>query len=117
MPLAAGRMRYRLTILRRAVVAGNPGGVARGDFEEVYGARCSLKQASATQQVAGGLAEDPIRISVRIRDCAEARAITAADRARLHRGDAARDYAIDSVQEPDAINRTIDLVLVRKAAG
>lgn len=117
MPLASGRMRYRLTLLRRAVVAGNPGGVARGEFVAVYEARCVLRQASATQQVAAGVAEDPTRLSIRIRDCAAARQITAADRARLHLGAATRDYAIDSVQMPDAINRTIDLVLVRKAAG
>ena len=115
--MRAGRMNRRVTIRRRAVVAGNPGGVPRGDFADVFSVWGEVKQAIASQQVEAGFSGDPITAIIRVYDSAQARTISANDRlaiAGMPGVGSGEDFAIDSVALPELARRTIDLRIVRK---
>jgi head-tail adaptor len=111
--MLAGRMRYSVTILRRAVVLGDPGGAPRGDFTDAFTTRASFKQASGAKAVEAGLAEDQARGLLRVYDCTQNRTINVADRIRVE----GREWAVESVSLPDRTRRFIEIVVARKIGG
>jgi hypothetical protein len=120
--MQSGRMRYSLAVFRRGVIAGNPGGVARGDYAFVFKTRASLKQTPGTKLVEGGIAEDGKRASLRIYKSAQNLTITVADRVMLNPGTSmaysgAQSWSIESVGEADVFHRFIDLVIMKKMGG
>lgn len=111
--MLAGRMRYSIAILRRAVVPGDPGGVPRGDFSDAFATRASFKQASGAKAIESGLVEDQARALLRVYDCAQNRTITVADRILLE----GSEWSIETVSRPDRIRRHIEITVVRKIGG
>jgi head-tail adaptor len=111
--MLAGRMRYAVTILRRADVPGNPGGVARGDFADAFTTRASFKQASGVKALEAGLVEDQSRGLLRVYDCAQNRTITVADRIGLE----SAEWSIETVSLPDKVRRHIEITVARKIGG
>jgi head-tail adaptor len=103
----------KLAILRRAVIPGDPGGVARGDFAPIFSTWCTWRNLSAQQIVEAGLAEDAAEVVARVNDNSRNRAISIADRAIL-RG---QQYAIVRVGLPDRAGGFIEIMLSRKTGG
>lgn len=73
-------MVYRVTVLRRSVVAGNPGGLARGSLSAAFTTRAAFKQANGFAAAQSGLVEDQARGVLRVYSHEKARSITIADR-------------------------------------
>jgi head-tail adaptor len=111
--MLAGRMRYAITIRRRAILPGDPGGVARGDFSNAFTTRASFKQENGFKAVESGFAEDQTRGVLRIYDCAQNRTITLADRIRIE----GVEWAIENVSLPDRFRRHIEITAARKIGG
>lgn len=111
--MLAGRMRYSVTILRRADIPDNPGGVARGDFSDAFATRASFKQASGAKALEAGLVEDQTRGVLRVYDCAQNRTINVADRIRLEDV----EWSIETVALPDRVRRHIEITVSRKFGG
>lgn len=103
----------KLGILRRAVLPGDPGGVARGDYAFFFSTWCSWRNISGQQLVEAGLVEDAANVVARVNDNASNRTITDADRAQL-RG---QTYAIVRVGLPDRVGGFIEMTLTRKIGG
>lgn len=78
--MIAGRMRHRVTVLRRAVVAGNPDGNARADFVTAFTTRAALMQKSGVKRLEAGLYQDQGAAVMRVYSNENTRSITIADR-------------------------------------
>jgi SPP1 family predicted phage head-tail adaptor len=111
--MLAGRMQYVVTIRRRSVVAGDPGGVPRGPFADAFTTRAWIKQENGAKAIEAGVAEDQARVLVRIYDCARNRAINAADRIKID----GQDFSIESVALRDRGRNMIEIIAVRKIGG
>lgn len=111
--MLAGRMRHKITIRRRAVLVGDPGGMARGDFADAFSTRAWLKQENGVKAFESGLAEDQARVLLRVYDCARNRSITAADRITIN----GEDWSIDTVAAPDPARKLIEIIAIRKIGG
>lgn len=105
--MRAGELDHRLTLRRRGTQVGNPGGVARGPFADLFNTRCKVRPAPAKEIAVAGQAASPIVITVQVYDCERNRGITAADRAVLN----GKEYGISSVLPPDRVSKSIDLLL------
>lgn len=114
----AGRMNYRVTVLRRAVVAGNPGGDARGDFAEAFTTRAALRQQNGFTKAEGGFLQDMNAAVLRVYDCARNRTITIGDRLRIEGPNVPpAEWAVDSVNLPDFNRRHIEISAVQRIGG
>ncbi|ATQ67736.1 MULTISPECIES: head-tail adaptor protein [Methylosinus] len=111
--MQAGRMRYLVTIRRREVIPGDPGGVPRGDYADAFTTRAAFAQLSAMKAAEAGLVEDQAHGQLTVYDCAQNRTITAADRISF----AGADWSIESVQLPDKLRRWIKIDVARKIGG
>jgi head-tail adaptor len=111
--MIAGRMRHKISVYRRAVVAGDPAGMPRGDFELQFTTRAWLKAETGAKASEAGLAEDQARALLRIYDCARNRTITAADRITVN----GESWSIETIAPPDITRDLIELVIVRKIGG
>jgi head-tail adaptor len=117
--MQAGRMNYRVTVLRRATIDGNPGGNSRGDFAEAFKRRAAMKQGNGFKRIDAGLMEDQAEAVLRLYADADARTITIADRVRIvgPMYDGAEEWAIESVSIPDAQRRHIEISISRRIGG
>lgn len=105
-----GKFDTRLAILRRGLVAGE----RTGAFFEVFSTWCAqTRQTAPRPMVEGGLASDVLDITVRVRDCAQNRTISNADRVTLQ----GADFAVVNTGLPDRLYQTIELTLRRQIAG
>jgi len=111
--MLAGKMRYAVTIRRRSVVTGDPGGVPRGPYADAFTTRAQLRQESGAKMIEAGVAEDQRRSLLRVYDCAQNRTITSADRVRID----GVEWSIQSVSTPDRVANWIEIVIVRKIGG
>jgi head-tail adaptor len=111
--MLAGRMRDKITIRRRSVESGAPGGNARGAFVDAFSTRAWTVQQNGVKTVEAGLAEDQARMVLRVYDCARNRTITAADRVKIDE----EEWSIETVARPDKVRRMIEMILVRKLGG
>lgn len=111
--MPAGQRDKRVTIRRRAVEAGNPGGVARGEFSDAFTLWGRMIQAQGHRIVEGAIAEDATPVTIRFRDCAQARSITVADRAVI----LGRECAIISAGLPDRRGGFVDILVSTQRAG
>lgn len=115
----AGRMTYKVTVRRRAVIAGNPGGDARGDFADVFVTRAALKQKNGFSRVEAGLLENMNVAVLRLYSAsAQNRTITIADRLRIEGPNLpAGEWAVDNVSLPDAARRHIEITVIQRIGG
>ena len=111
--MLAGRMRHKITIRRRSVEPGDPGGVPRGPFADVFSTRAWLRQENGVKALEAGIGEDQARVLLRVYDCAQNRTITAADRVFVN----GQDWSIDTVAAPDPVKNMIEIIAVRKLGG
>lgn len=111
----AGRLNRRAAFHRRAVLAVPVAGNHRGGYElaPYLTVWADFRQTPGREVVSSGLAEDQIGGTLRIRDSAAARQVTAADRVVM----AGVDFAIVSVGLPETASGFIDIVLRREVAG
>ncbi|WP_281931486.1 hypothetical protein [Methylocystis iwaonis] len=111
-------MAYKVTVRRRAVIAGNPGGDARGDFADAFVARAALKQKNGFSRVEAGLLENMNVAVLRVYSSAQSRTITIADRLRIEGPNLpAGDWAVDNVSLPDAARRHIEITVIQRIGG
>ncbi|WP_424360247.1 hypothetical protein [Methylocystis parvus] len=121
--MLAGSMRYRIAVMRRAVVGGNPGGASRGDYAEAFTARAALKQKNGFNQAEGGFLENMNVVTLRVYANAQTRTISIGDRLKITGPNIAPsassdgDWAIDNVNLPDAARRHIELTAVMRIGG
>lgn len=109
----AGRMRYAITVRRREVVPGDPGGVSRGDFVDAFTTRASFSQFSSIKAAEAGLAEDQAHGLLTVYICAQNRSITVADRIRIE----GAEWSVESVSTPDRNRGSIKIGVARKMGG
>jgi head-tail adaptor len=116
--MLAGRMNYKVTVLRRAVVPGNPGGDPRGEFAVAFATRATLKQSNGFRRADAGLLEDQSAIVLRVYSSAAARTVTIADRLRLEGpGLTPAEWSVEAVSVPDAARRHIEITALRRIGG
>jgi head-tail adaptor len=114
----AGRMSYKVTVRRRAVIAGNPGGDARGDFADAFVTRAALKQRNGFSRAEAGLLENMNVAVLRVYSSAQNRTITIADRLRIEGPNLpAGEWAVDNVNLPDATRRHIEITVIQRIGG
>lgn len=111
--MIAGRMRYIITIRRRALRPGETDGNPRGEYYDAFTTRASFQQTPGVKAVEAGVGEDQNRALLRIYDCAQNRTITAADRVLVD----GQNWSIETVSRPDRVRRYIEIVIVRKLGG
>lgn len=102
-----------VTILRRPVLGNGD----RGDFSEVFTLRGSIMAAFGPKIVEAGLVEGGAKLTVRFRDCANARSIGVADRARITRAGVATDYAIVSSTPARRGDGSVEIVIDDRIGG
>lgn len=121
--MLAGTMRYRLTVMRRAIIPGNPGGDPRGDYAPAFTARAALKQKNAFNQAEAGFVENMNVIVLRVYANTDTNTITIADRLKIEGPNAppspspSVDWAVDSVNIPDAGRRHIEITAISRIGG
>jgi len=109
-----------ITILRRAALANNAGGVARGDFAIAFTTFADWRYQSARELVEAGVAQDETNLVMRVNDTMRNRGITAADRLAI--GDYTNfgtlagvlTYDIRNVAPRDRVQGSITMVVVRR---
>lgn len=111
----AGRLNRRAAFFRRERLAAPVAGNARGRFEAMpYLTVWSDYRATPGREVvSAGIPEDQIGGTLRIRDSAAARQVTAADRVAI----AGVSFAIASVGLPEGRDGFIEMILRREVAG
>lgn len=111
----AGRLNRRAAFHRRAVLSTPIAGNARGGFEAdpFLTVWADFRQTPGREVVSAGLAEDQIGGTLRIRNSAAARQITAADRCNM----SGTSFAIVSVGLPETSEGYIEMILRREVAG
>lgn len=111
----AGRLNRRAAFYRRAVLGTPVAGNARGGFEQTpfLTVWADFRQTPGRQVVSAGLAEDQIGGTLRIRDSAKAREITAADRCTMQ----GVSFALVSVGLAETSEGYIEMILRREVAG
>lgn len=108
-----GSETFPVTFRRRATVADPTGGTTKGDFVDFITRQANVRNVTGREIAEGGQAEDSIDCIIRIRDGAEPRTITRADRATL-RG---ADFEIVTVGEPNRRDGSIEMTLRRQMGG
>ena len=99
----------KITVLRQGVVAGNPGGNSRSEYQDAFWAYADMQQESGRSVVQAGLQNDEVGIVLRVNDSAANRTITIADRIRLMD----REFAIQTVGLPDRLTSSITLTVTQ----
>lgn len=95
-----GRLDLRVTFLQR------PGeGRERGDYAEAFTLWANYRQESSREAAEGGRAQDVESGTLVVRDTAQSRTLTNADRCLI----LGRDFAIEGVGLPDRRSRMIRL--------
>lgn len=111
-PIQAERLDQRVTFRRRAVVpvtAGNE----RGGWQNLFTVWAEFRRVNGTEALQGGRLQDVGQGVLRIRDSAQARTITNADRAIVQ----GRDYRIVSVAPSDRRTGLIEMSISTDRAG
>ncbi|MBA9061688.1 head-tail adaptor protein [Methylobacterium fujisawaense] len=109
-----GRFDTRATILRRAVVAdadGDP--VGAGAYAPVMTLWASYRPQGAREAAQGGRAQNVETGTLTIRDSAQARTVTNADRVALRD----RDFNVTGIGLPDRRTGTIQLTIATDLGG
>lgn len=110
--MPAGQRDKRVTIRRRAA-EDNAGGVPRGEYADAFTLWGRMIQAQGHRLVEGALAEDATPITIRFRDCEQARSITVADRVVI----LGKDCSIISAGMPDRRGGFVDILVSTQRAG
>lgn len=111
--MQAGRMRYRVAILRRELLPDDQDGAPRGDFAPAFTTRAAFAQLSALKAAEAGLVEDQAHGVLTVYDCAQNRSITVADRIAIE----GVEWSVESVSIPDKMWRSIKIGVARKMGG
>jgi head-tail adaptor len=111
----AGRLDRRAAFFRRVKLTTPVAGNSRGKFEATpyLTVWADFRQTPGREVVSAGIPEDQIGGTLRIRDSAAARQVTAADRVAM--SDAS--FAIVSVGLPEGREGYIEMILRRELAG
>jgi head-tail adaptor len=109
----------RVTICRRAVIEDSDSGETRGDFADVYRCHASIRPQLGSKVVESGLVQNGISMVLQVRDCADARLITIADRLRFsgEPEDQPAKWSIEAVGQPVRSGGYIELIVLQKIGG